>query len=480
MIESRSSIGTQARKAGNLFLLALIVLVQAAVGLPAESRPEISCGQIITQDTTLDQDLACPESVSHAIVIGASNITLDLGGHRLSGGGLSVGVLAVEQEGITIRNGVIEGFNDGVFLIDTRRVTVENLTVRNLVIDDPDRFIVGVHIEGSQEVVVSDSLFEFLSVAHKEGVDVYYSDVVIRDIEVRGGGAGVGFSFAGVCDPLNAPNTGSVINSRFSEIYIAGFYVACTSNLLIEGNNISTVAGEGVGIQTEPPFFGAVTGLTVRGNAIHDTVIGIENRGATQSHIANNYVFDHSLWGIAMRPSLGCLLDPPPPGFDCFNSTANLIADNETWGSKWDLYHDADSVGNTWQGNTCQTTDGVEIPECTPPNAALTINYATGRPGSFFTLEGANFPPSDVATITANGETLGAVSTDPAGGLVFLLNTDQAEPGFYTVTAAVNPSASAKFYLSASRALRLQEGEGTIFNVPGGLTQIVYLPFVRR
>ena len=82
--------------------------------------------------------------------------------------------------------------------------------------------------------------------------------------------------------------------------------------------------------------------------------------------------------------------------------------------------------------------------------------------------------------VLADGILLGTVPTDSSGDLVFLLNTDQADPGFYTVTAAVNPSASAKFYLGASRALRLQEGEGTIFNVPGGLTQIVYLPFVRR
>lgn len=480
MIESRASMGTRVRKVGYLSLLALIVLVPFAAGLPAESRPEISCGQTITADTTLDADLTCPASVSHAIVIGASNITLDLGGHRLSGEDLSTGVLAYGQEGITIRNGVIEGFNDGVFLIDTRQVTVEDLTIRNLVTTDPDHFIVGVHIQGSQDVVVSDSLVEFLPVAHKEGVDVYSSDVAVRDIEVRGGGAGVGFSWGGVCDPVNAPNTGSVTNSRFSEIYVAGFYIACTGNLLIEGNNISTVAGEGVGIQTEPPFFGAVTGLTIRGNAIHDTVIGIENRGATQSTIADNYVFDQSLWGIAMRPSLGCLLDPPPPGFDCFNSTGNLIAGNETWGSRWDLYHHEDSLGNTWQGNTCQTTDGVEIPGCTPPNAALTINYASGQPGSFFTLAGANFPPGDVATITVNGETLGTVPTDPAGDLTFLLNTDQADPGFYTVTAATNPSASAGFYLSTSKALRLPEGEGTVFSVPGGLTWLVYLPLVRR
>jgi len=466
-------------KAVNRFFFGLLILVQFVVGLPAGNRSEPICGETIAEDTTLDADLACPPGTESAIIIGASNITLDLGGHTLSGHAPGIGVLAIGREGLVIRNGTIEGFQDGVFAIESDWVTVEKLTIRNLESSDPGQLVRGVAIDGSHNVVVRDMLFEFLVAAHKEGVDAYASDVAVSDIEARGGGAGVGFSFAGVCDPANAPNTGAVTNSRFSDVYGAGLYVSCGSNIRIEGNNISTTPGAGVGIQAEAPFPGAVTGLTITNNAIHDTMIGVEFRGIVESTIANNTLFDDGYWGIAVRQSLGCI--SPQPGWDCFMSTANLIADNNTWGSDTDLYHYEGSLGNSWEGNRCQTKEGAEIPECTPPAAALTINYTSGKPGSFFTLEGANFPPDDVATITVNGEMLGTVPTDPSGDLAFLLSTDQADEGNYIVTATVNPSSSARFVLDSSKPIRPQGGQGTVFNLPSGLVaHIIYLPLVFR
>jgi hypothetical protein len=224
---------------------------------------------------------------------------------------------------------------------------------------------------------------------------------------------------------------------------------------------------------------GAVTGLIVNDNIIHDTFLGIEFRGISQSSISNNYVFDNQGWGIAMRQSLGCLA--PQPGWDCFYSTENEVSDNETWGNSTDLYHFEDSLENVWERNTCETKDGAEIPDCTTPNATLVINYTSGRPGSYFTVEGANFPFSSNASITANGNLLGSVPTDSFGDLLFLLNTEQADEGEYIITATVNQGSSARFVLDSSRLIRPQEGTGTIFNVPGGLvTHFVNLPLILR
>ena len=310
-------------------------------GLPTR----VVCGQTITEDTRLDEDLMCPPDTEFAIVIGAPNITLDLGGHVLKGYAPGEGVFAQDKEGIIIRNGTIEGFNEGVVILNTPRATVENLTVRNQNVIDPDQLIVGIHIDSSQDVVVRDMRFEFPSVAHKEAVDIYESDVAVSNIEVRGGGVGVNFSFAGACDLEHGPNTGTVLNSRFSGIAIAGIWVACSSNVRIAGNDFTTAPGNGVGIQGDAPFLGAVTGLTLEANYIHDAVVGIEFRGIIESSISNNVVSDNGAWGIAMRPSLGCLTGEP--GYECFYSTANVIADNETWGNGTDLYHHEDCGGNT-------------------------------------------------------------------------------------------------------------------------------------
>ena len=467
-------------KVGKRFLWGLFVLVQFAVGLPAESRSELSCGQTITEDTILDTDLACPPDTEYAIIIGASNITLDLGGHTISGYTPRTGVFVNGQDGITIRNGAVNGFNVGVSINESNQVTIEFLTVRNLDISDPNHFIFGIAVVGSQHVVVRDSQFEFLTVAHKEAVEIFDSYVDVNNIEVRGGGAGVSFSFLGdVCDPVNTPSNGTVRNSEFSDIYVGGIWIACSSSALIESNHFSGCPDCILGIQGESPFLGAVTGLIVQKNIIHKTFLGIEFRGISESSISNNYVFDNRGWGIAMRQSLGCLA--PQPGWECFYSTANVITDNETWGNVTDLYHYEESLGNVWERNTCEWKDGSEIPECSPPHATLVTNHVSGKPGSFFTLEGANFPTNNTATITVNGTTLGTIPTDSSGDLAFLLNTEQADGGEYIVSASVNPSSSARFNLDTSKPIRPQEGQGTIFNVPGGLTtRFVYVPLVRR
>lgn len=467
-------------KTSSRFLIGLFVFILSCIDSSAGRRVEISCGQTITENTTLNSDLTCPPGTTSAIVIGASNVTLDLGGHAISGYAPGTGVFSVSQEDITVRNGTIEGFNDGVFIIDTQRAIFENLTVRNMDISDPNHFIFGVHIDGSQDVIVRDSLFEFPTVAHKEAVEIYDSFVDVSNIEVRGGGAGVSFSFAGdACDPVNRPSNGTVRGSSFSNISIAGIWIACSSSALIEGNNFSGCQDCILGIQGDAPFLGAVTGLVVRDNSIHDTLVGVEFRGISQSSIVDNYVFDNGSWGIAMRQSLGCLA--PEPGWECFYSTANVIAGNETWNNGTDLYHYEDSTGNSWLGNTCETKDGLEIPECASPNAALVINYASGKPGSFFTLRGANYPINSMATISINGNLLGSVTTDSSGSLVFLLNTDEADEGDYTVTAAVNPSSSVMFTLDSRHLTHSQEGEGTIFNIPGGLIpHYVYVPLILK
>jgi parallel beta-helix repeat protein len=96
----------------------------------------VQCGDVITQDTTLDSDLIdCPR---FGIVIGADNITLDLNGHTIDGsprvehlgypylaaeGGVINGVYADNipaHDGVVIKNGVIREFGQGVLLSQGR------------------------------------------------------------------------------------------------------------------------------------------------------------------------------------------------------------------------------------------------------------------------------------------------------------------------------------------------------------------------
>jgi hypothetical protein len=105
-----------------------VALAVASVWLstPATATSAVTCGETITQDTTLTTDLTnCP---GNGLVIGADNLRLDLGGHRISGAahgalqcysggggtGPCDGVSLVEHGGLTITNGAITGFDTGI------------------------------------------------------------------------------------------------------------------------------------------------------------------------------------------------------------------------------------------------------------------------------------------------------------------------------------------------------------------------------
>ena len=115
-----------------------------------------------------------------------------------------------------------------------------------------------------------------------------------------------------------------------------------------------------------------------------------------------------------------------------------------------------------------------------PP--ALTINYSSGAPGSYFSVTGQHFPPNETAQITVNGQSLGTVQVDNNGDIFFLITTANADEGAYFVTASVNPSATEQFVLDANEPVRPQAGTGDTFDVPAGIamTKFVYLPAVSR
>lgn len=89
---------------------------------------QVSCGSTINQNTTLTADLNnCP---GNGVVIGASGITLDLGGHTIDGDGDDVGNGVDNTQGhdqVTIENGRIREFGTGVRLANADRNRLREL-----------------------------------------------------------------------------------------------------------------------------------------------------------------------------------------------------------------------------------------------------------------------------------------------------------------------------------------------------------------
>ena len=168
-------------------LLAFPLASAAGGGVSAQTAP-LSCGDTVTVDTTLDRDLSnCP---NNGIVIGADGITLDLGGHTISGDGKPVrrcprrqpcdsGVFNDRHDGVTVRNGSVSGFAFGVSVGRAR----EN---RVLDISSSQNTFFGFVVFRSAQILVRGSSGSRNIAPEGDGMGLFEShDVRIVDNEFR-------------------------------------------------------------------------------------------------------------------------------------------------------------------------------------------------------------------------------------------------------------------------------------------------------
>lgn len=322
----------------------------------------IGCGAYIVEDTILNEDLDCSSDEIATLRINTSNVILDLNGHTItntSSNPLKNGIEVWGVNNVTIKNGTLDGFLFGILTEFVENITIENVTIKNMRIAHPDTFVFGIQTAGSNNFNVKNCQFEFPKVAHKTAVISYGSNINVDNIQLNGGSVGVNWSLINTCSPggLNHSNGGVVTNSTFTDATIAGVLVACTNDALIQGNEF--IRNE-CGVQVYGPEFGSIQNLTIDDNYIHDGYIGIDFFGVTESTITNNIIQDG--WrGIMMNQCHECLLGIQP---NPFYSTGNTISNNVVTGHLIDLWHHEQAVGNTWINNTCQTSEGDEIPEC--------------------------------------------------------------------------------------------------------------------
>lgn len=99
-----------------------LALLGAGVTSPAGAQ-EPGCTLVVTEDTTLDRDISCSDGA--AIEIAAPGITLDLGGHTVTGG--EDGIANPGFDRVTIRNGRLDTDGVGVSLTGAQRNVIEGL-----------------------------------------------------------------------------------------------------------------------------------------------------------------------------------------------------------------------------------------------------------------------------------------------------------------------------------------------------------------
>src|SRR5438034_11673870 len=105
---------------------------------PAATFPsrEGRCAMRVSESFTLANDMTCQ---GDGMVIDVDNVTVDLGGHALTGPGMgpqtwplpqldSVGVRVGGHTGVVVRNGKTTGFSTGVYFVDETASAIENVT----------------------------------------------------------------------------------------------------------------------------------------------------------------------------------------------------------------------------------------------------------------------------------------------------------------------------------------------------------------
>jgi TolB protein len=210
-----------------LRLLTGALLVGSLILAAPVAANHVGCGDVITQDTTLDSDLRCADT---AIVIGADGITLDLGGHTITGPGKDVrtdyflepagvrnGTLGrfdfdhfvdgePSHDGVTIRDGTIRGFRTSVmaseaphqtitdvvadsFLRTGNQARIERVRAQEARVRDDGRVVdsrfIGGGIRAGQDAVIERNV---VTRAPFEGIAAV-SGSIARNV-VRNGGAG--------------------------------------------------------------------------------------------------------------------------------------------------------------------------------------------------------------------------------------------------------------------------------------------------
>jgi large repetitive protein len=130
-------------------LAAVVSITAASAGRAGGGTPITMCAQTVTQSAFLTQDLVC--TGSHGIVVGASGITIDLKGFTLRGDRTPghFGISDVTFDQVTIKNGTVRNFANGVFACcGSNEVSVSNLVASGNLVD-------GIFVDGASASVKS-------------------------------------------------------------------------------------------------------------------------------------------------------------------------------------------------------------------------------------------------------------------------------------------------------------------------------------
>lgn len=328
------------------------------------------CGDEITQDTRLDEDLTCTSGP--ALVVAADNVTLDLGGRVVSGDpeatDATPGILLRGVSGCTVRNGTVERFGAGVVVSDGGRNVVEYVTAQDNVGPADGDFGDGIVVSDSQDNTIRHNTvrrngpYSGISLAENSQGNEVSDNVVTDNNMMHVGDPSAGRQAMGIRIEGPAANRNKVLRNTVTGSGSSGITVhptcvnrdSCTGTPPNEHNEIvdnhsnnNGTSGRGDGIMAfslpnpVPPTRNSISGNVADNNASNGIAVGegsLENRisrnrgrgngeydgydGNTHPPCATN-VWEDNDFGLASQPCTrapevtapsGLRARPGPPG----------------------------------------------------------------------------------------------------------------------------------------------------------------------
>ena len=303
----------------------------------------VQCGDVITEDTTLDSDLIdCP---GHGLLIGADNVTLDLNGHTVDGDGdprpgygCDTGIAngrfdncSNEQhghDGVTIRGGTVREFAHGVQVVVADRNSLSQLRLH----DNSGFGGIATYLMSNGRIEGNRAL------DNRTGIAVYEPQgrTTITG-NVAGRNAGYGIDLAGGV-------TGDRLADNVTFANGAGMFIFSASGLLVTGNRSFGNRGAGMGF-----LYGA---QHVEGNRVWDNGFsGIDMTG-DGSRVERNTVFRNASGASPADPRWG--------GIIVHDADENRIVGNRVFqnGGRGGIVISAETGGNAVVSNHVRDNTG--------------------------------------------------------------------------------------------------------------------------
>jgi CSLREA domain-containing protein len=347
----------------------------------APAPTAVSCGQVILQSVRLTQNLTdCP---GDALIIGAGNITVDLGGRTIDGINQGVGVLNNGHDNVVITGGFIQEFD---FAVQLNAGTAGNVVSGLTTLGNQDGGIQLANADqGGVGNTVRDNRIEgsIYSVALLSGT----SAAVVRGNTITAGAdngvyvfgsngntieANTIFDLSGAGVALENASGNTVLRNTIAET--SGGGVALGADLLpannnrVEGNRIT---GGGAG---------AISVLQSSQNDIIANIVRDAPDGISLDRANNNRLIRNDI-----RTSSG--------GIDLIAASGNRLETNTLIGNSGGLRLEALSLGNVIVENTINTASSEGIYIADPAGAGqgnrIESNVVSSNSGGGIFVNGA-------------------------------------------------------------------------------------------